>query len=259
MENHPVPVQQNVKPPDEELWFDVGIIKGTSCVVTHYFLHGDQSLESTYGNDFDVGMHAGQVNFLRKAELEPGTAYRFRVAGINSIGRGPWSEVSAFKTCLPGFPGAPSSIKITKGQDGAQLTWEPPQNVAAVILNIVMNKPFINIYLYHVCTPGRISEYSVYLAVRNNSGTSDNQLAFMRVYVGVEPECIVNQTNLAAAYVDQSTKPAIIFRIAARNEKVTLNATLVLFKKKHIQPHVVKGRIVDNSYIQTSWASMGLH
>ncbi|KAL6738471.1 hypothetical protein Aduo_012016 [Ancylostoma duodenale] len=195
--NQSVPVQQNVRAsPDEEIWFDVGIIKGTSCVVTHYFLHGDQSLESTYGNDFDVGMHAGQVNFLRKAELEPGTAYRFRVAGINSIGRGPWSEVSAFKTCLPGFPGAPSSIKITKGQDGAQLTWEPPQNVA-----------------------GRISEYSVYLAVRNTSGASDNQLAFMRVYVGVEPECVVNQSNLSAAYVDQSTKPAIIFRIAARNEK----------------------------------------
>ncbi|VDK55398.1 unnamed protein product [Cylicostephanus goldi] len=203
---HPGHVQQTIKAPvDEEIWFDVGIIKGTSCVVTHYFLHGDQSLESTYGNDFDVGMHAGQVNFLRKAELEPGTAYRFRVAGINSIGRGPWSEVSAFKTCLPGFPGAPSSIKITKGQEGAQLTWEPPQNVA-----------------------GRISEYSVYLAVRNNSGAADNQLAFMRVYVGVEPECIVNQTNLAAAYVDQSTKPAIIFRIAARNEKVVSCCTVLI-------------------------------
>lgn len=38
--------------------------------------------------------------------------------------------------------------------------------------------------------------------------------------MGVDPECIVNQSNLAAAYVDQSAKPAIIFRIAARNEKV---------------------------------------
>ncbi|PIO64654.1 hypothetical protein TELCIR_13705, partial [Teladorsagia circumcincta] len=118
----------------------------------------EESPAGNHGSDFDVGMHAGQVNFLRKAELEPGTAYRFRIAGINSIGRGPWSEISAFKTCLPGFPGAPSSIKITKGQDGAQLTWEPPQNVA-----------------------GRISEYSVYLAVRNTSGASDNQLAFMRL------------------------------------------------------------------------------
>lgn len=39
---------------------------------------------------------------------------------------GEWSEVAAFKTCLPGFPGAPSSIKITKSTDGAHLTWEPP-------------------------------------------------------------------------------------------------------------------------------------
>ncbi|KAK6022363.1 hypothetical protein OSTOST_11944 [Ostertagia ostertagi] len=115
--NHGMPVYQTVKqsPPEEEQWYDVGIIKGTSCLVTHYFLPGEQSLESTFGSDFDVGMHAGQVNFLRKAELEPGTAYR--------------------------------------------------------------------------------------------------------VYVGVDPECIVNQSSLAAAFVDQSAKPAIIFRIAARNEK----------------------------------------
>ena len=51
---------------------------------------------------------------LKKQELQPGTAYKFRVAGINACGRGPFSEVSAFKTCLPGFPGAPSAIKISK-------------------------------------------------------------------------------------------------------------------------------------------------
>lgn len=51
---------------------------------------------------------------LQKQELQPGTAYKFRVAAINACGRGPWSEVSAFKTCLPGYPGAPSAIKISK-------------------------------------------------------------------------------------------------------------------------------------------------
>ena len=50
----------------------------------------------------------------RRVDLLPGCAYRFRIAAINSVGRGPWSEFSAFKTCLPGYPGAPSSIKIQK-------------------------------------------------------------------------------------------------------------------------------------------------
>ena len=51
---------------------------------------------------------------LKRQELLAGTAYKFRVAGINACGRGAFSEVTAFKTCLPGFPGAPSSIKISK-------------------------------------------------------------------------------------------------------------------------------------------------
>uniref|UniRef100_A0A8C7NMM1 Host cell factor Kelch-repeats domain-containing protein n=1 Tax=Oncorhynchus mykiss TaxID=8022 RepID=A0A8C7NMM1_ONCMY len=40
--------------------------------------------------------------------------YGGMMAGINTCGRGNFSEVSAFKTCLPGFPGAPCAIKISK-------------------------------------------------------------------------------------------------------------------------------------------------
>uniref|UniRef100_A0A915E0B5 Fibronectin type-III domain-containing protein n=1 Tax=Ditylenchus dipsaci TaxID=166011 RepID=A0A915E0B5_9BILA len=131
----------------------------------------------------------------QKVELESGTIYKLRLAGINACGRGPWSPATGFKTCIPGFPGAPSSIKISKGTDGAQLSWEPPQ------------------------TPnGRITEYSVYLAVRNYN--NESQLAFVRVYVGVEAKCCVPHSNLQSAHIDGSPKPAIIFRIAARNDKV---------------------------------------
>uniref|UniRef100_A0A674GZW8 Fibronectin type-III domain-containing protein n=1 Tax=Taeniopygia guttata TaxID=59729 RepID=A0A674GZW8_TAEGU len=120
-----------------------------------------------------------------------GTAYKFRVAGLNACGRGPFSELSAFKTCLPGFPGAPAPSKISKSPDGAHLTWEPPS-----------------------VTSGRIAEYSVYLARGGGA-----QLAFMRVYCGPSPSCLVPASSLASAHIDHTTKPAIIFRIAARNDK----------------------------------------
>lgn len=44
-------------------------------------------------------------------------------------------------------------------------------------------------------------------------------MAFMRVYCGPNPACLVPAGSLASAHIDHSTKPAIIFRIAARNDK----------------------------------------
>ncbi|XP_024915340.1 host cell factor 1b isoform X6 [Cynoglossus semilaevis] len=180
---------------EDSQWFDVGIVKVTNMVVSHYFVPYD-------GNavDDDSGIPP-DYNQMKKVELQPGTAYKFRVAGINICGRGAYSEVSAFKTCLPGFPGAPSAIKISKNLDGAQLTWEPP-----------------------AVTSGRIVEYSVYLAIHSSQATPASssgpaQLAFMRVYCGASPSCLVQASSLAKAHIDHTTKSAIIFRIAARNQK----------------------------------------
>lgn len=179
----------------ENQWFDVGVIKATNMMVTHYYLPADDST-----NDDDSGV-LPDYSQLKKQELQPGTAYKFRVAGINACGRGPFSEISAFKTCLPGFPGAPCAIKISKSPDGAHLTWEPPS-----------------------VTSGKIIEYSVYLAIQSSQSgeqkaTTPAQLAFMRVYCGPNPSCLVQSSSLSNAHIDYTTKPAIIFRIAARNEK----------------------------------------
>ncbi|KAG9477862.1 hypothetical protein GDO78_013053 [Eleutherodactylus coqui] len=179
----------------ENQWFDVGVIKATNMMVTHYYLPSDDST-----NDDDSGA-LPDYNQLKKQELQPGTAYKFRVAGINACGRGPFSEISAFKTCLPGFPGAPCAIKISKSPDGAHLTWEPPS-----------------------VTSGKIIEYSVYLAIQSSQSSGEQkttpaQLAFMRVYCGPNPSCLVQSSSLSNAHIDYTTKPAIIFRIAARNEK----------------------------------------
>lgn len=54
----------------------------------------------------------------RKQELLPGRAYKFRVAAINQCGHGPFSEVTAFKTCMPGNRLAVDHMMCT-----ASLTW----------------------------------------------------------------------------------------------------------------------------------------
>lgn len=97
---------------------------------------------------------------------------------------------------MPGFPGAPSGIKISKSTDGAHLSWEPPSQCQ-----------------------GEITEYSVYLAVKDANPAKANQLAFSRVYVGKDNQCDVAMETIKTAHVDMTSKPAIIFRIACRNEK----------------------------------------
>ena len=93
-----------------------------------------------------------------------------------------------------------------KSADGTQLSWEPPSS-----------------------NSGPILEYSVYLVVRSASAMSENsgevtsttptQPSFIRVYCGPTNACSVPNKSLSAAHVDTTTKPAIIFRIAARNDK----------------------------------------
>jgi host cell factor len=64
---------------------------------------------------FQVGnADVPDYSLLKKQDLVPGTVYKFRVAAINGCGIGPLSKVSEFKTCTPGFPGAPSTVRISK-------------------------------------------------------------------------------------------------------------------------------------------------
>ncbi|XP_052737220.1 host cell factor [Bicyclus anynana] len=178
---------------DEDAWYTVGFVKGTTFTVHNYISDPNVDLSNLSLDNLQ------DLANLPTSPLEHGTAYKFRIAAINSCGRGEFSEESAFKTCLPGFPGAPSAIKISKSVEGAHLSWEPPQVAAEGIF-----------------------EYSVYLAVRSNTQpkeASKSQLAFVRVYCGKANTCVVPQASLSAAHVDSSTKPAIIFRIAARNDK----------------------------------------
>lgn len=77
--------RQNVNTP----WYNVGVIKGTSYTVSNFLLLNDDDNEEEEETSFlDI-----DPTLSKKLNLEPGTAYKFRVAAVNSCGRGPWSEV----------------------------------------------------------------------------------------------------------------------------------------------------------------------
>lgn len=207
------------------LWHDVAITKDLSMIVSEYNVIMAKSQTQSGSMDENV----------IKKKLEPGVAYKFRVAGINSCGRGPWSEQSAFVTCQPGFPGAPSNIKISKSGTSAHIYWEPPQD--------------------QDCGP--IKEYSVYLQVKPKSNDpsaitkppgTPSDLNFIQIYRGTESNCVVVADTLAQAYIDQTSKPAILFRIAAKNEKGYGPATQV----RWLQDNVSSSKDSDPSGVKRS-------
>ncbi|KAK7813727.1 hypothetical protein U0070_001433 [Myodes glareolus] len=177
----------------EHQWCDVGIFKNNTALVSQFYLlpKGKQSM-SKVGNA-DVP----DYSLLKKQDLVPGTVYKFRVAAINGCGIGPFSKISEFKTCIPGFPGAPSTVRISKNVEGIHLSWEPPTSPS-----------------------GNILEYSAYLAIRT-AQVQDNpsQLVFMRIYCGLKTSCVVTSGQLANAHIDYTSRPAVVFRISAKNEK----------------------------------------
>lgn len=177
-------------------WHTVGIFKDLTQIITGYIDHDEWNssmLNGTFTSESIPDLAA-----FKRIPLEPGTPYKFRLSALNGCGQGDFGECSSFKTCLPGFPGAPSAIKISKSLEGAHLSWEPPPSIQ-----------------------GEIFEYSVYLAVKspNKEKSPPTQLAFVRVYCGPNNQCTVPNTSLVTSHVDYTSKPAIIFRIAARNDK----------------------------------------
>ncbi|XP_073476396.1 host cell factor 2 isoform X2 [Aquarana catesbeiana] len=172
-------------------WYDVGIFQTNSAVVSHFFVLPEAN-QGTSGKDADAPCYT----LLKKHGLSPGSVYRFRVAAINGYGIGSFSKICEFKTCIPGFPGAPSSVKVTKSTDCVHISWETPSSPT-----------------------GNILEYSAFLAIRTSLPEAQNQLAFMKIYSGVKTSCTVTSAQLANAHVDCSSRPAVVFRISAKNEK----------------------------------------
>lgn len=126
-----------------------------------------------------------------KIDIQSGTGYKLPVAAINACGRGEWSEISAYKTYLPGYPSALFAIKIIKVSEVVTLKWEISSTSNSKIL-----------------------EYSVCLAIKNTKevlplgsksvATNSN---FFRVYCGSHNFTIISHESLGIALINRTNKP----------------------------------------------------
>lgn len=94
-----------------------------------------------------------------------------------------------------------STFSSAQANDSVHITWEAPSSPS-----------------------GRILEYSMYMAVRKSRSTSSEgpgQMAFIRIYRGTKMSCSVSATQMDNAHIDSSAsnRPAVVFRIAAKNEQ----------------------------------------
>ncbi|ODN03432.1 Host cell factor 1 [Orchesella cincta] len=198
--NSPNIMHQVVSQPIMENWMDVIHTTNTKHIVKIAF----QTNEGLLALPPNAPVWQMPAFASKLVDIQPSQAYKFRVAAVNSRGRGPWSEVTAYKTTVPGLPGAPNHVKVSKIEEGARLSWDDPPNQCGPIL-----------------------EYAVYLSIRPESN-EQSPMCFKRVYCGQTRECIVSTKTLTSAFVDTSTgKPAVIFRIAASNVKSYGPATQV--------------------------------
>ncbi|KAL2102733.1 hypothetical protein ACEWY4_001901 [Coilia grayii] len=195
---------------EEPVWYDVGVFKTLFTEFTEYYLPpvgGEEAQPPPYRYTSSKEVKQWiqrRYDGREKHPLEPGVTYRFRVSAINSCGQGEFSPVSEYKTCQPGFPGAPSAVKISKVSENVHISWESPTSPS-----------------------GKILEYSMYLAVRKSRGggaaatasTASGDMAFIRIYRGTKTSCTVSPSHLSNAHIDCSARPAVVFRIAAKNEQ----------------------------------------
>ncbi|CAL8109053.1 unnamed protein product [Orchesella dallaii] len=198
----------NTLHPPQENWMDVVHTTGTKHEVRFHYQTNEGVLK--YAADSPVWNLPEFAS--KRLELIPSQVYKFRVAAVNAQGRGPWSEATAYRNPAPGLPGPPNQVKVSKIEEGAKLSWEDPQIQC-----------------------GRIIEYSVYLSVHPGP-IEGSQMSFQRVYSGSVKECIVSNANLKNAFVDTAAagKPAVIFRIAARNDKAYGPATQVRWLQESV-------------------------
>uniref|UniRef100_H0ZLN4 Host cell factor C2 n=1 Tax=Taeniopygia guttata TaxID=59729 RepID=H0ZLN4_TAEGU len=173
-------------------WYDVGIFKNNTAVVSQFYLLPEETLNI---NSKKVQMYQ-TTDYLRNRicfqAQYTGSELLQLMAVVLGLSVKSVNSRHAFQVFL-------ELLQLSKlpSVDCIHLSWEPPASPS-----------------------GNILEYSAYLAIRSTQlQENPNQLVFMRIYCGLKTSCIVTAAQLSNAHVDYTSRPAIVFRISAKNER----------------------------------------
>ena len=104
-------------------------------------------------------------------------------------------------TSVSGLPDSVFGVKISKNAEGVEISWNSSENA---------------------------NDYGLYLAVNPTVRQSNaSKYTFIHVYGGTEPKCRLAKKQLENALIEKSPRPAVVFRIVARNAKGFSNAIQV--------------------------------
>ena len=136
-------------PPGEPLFFsepwsytEDGIeltwYRGPGSGVDEYVLYR-RALPHEKLSEYATVLWSGDEMSFTDTDVEPGLAYLYRVAGVNSAGEGPKS--SPLKVIVPGErPEAPSDLAAVYTEQGMALRWGAPANAAVTDYQVYRGK-----------------------------------------------------------------------------------------------------------------------
>ena len=217
-------------------WDTIDFVDDCRDIALSYISYDDWNISKI---DEDITSdNIPNLSEYKRLGLKTGTCYRFRVAGINSLGIGEFSEVSEIGLFSLSTD---NSAKLRHHSESTDTSSEIEDNCDKYFhpqtVEFRTNSSSVAIGAPHsvrVCRQkngvqinwmppknvpeSEIYEYIVLMATKQDVNGNNKSYQFENIYCGKNTQCLVKYKTIQKAHVDNdSSRPNIILRISAAN------------------------------------------